>query len=666
MMNRKKNLKNLLTFLLFIYSALNSTLTAQNISVYATPIEQQVKGELLNFQHYQLSEGAVVNYDNGKWVAVRIEIPDNLATKHHFIHLSYSLLDTVELWTPNSKNTLELTYQTGQAFDFSSRPYNSADFVFPLTESVKEYYFRIYSSKPVVLPFEVLSEKKLVKVLTDKDFLFGAYAGIIFVMFLYNLALFFIVKDKSYVYYILYLLALVITQLALFGYTDRFLLSESPELNQKFAVLSGATVAIVSVFFVVHFLQLRQKAPLFAKLMFLVIVLDAFGILFLIQDWDVLAFHWVNITSLYGSIIAIIAGWQLAAKGFKPAKFFVIAWSLFLISVIVFALINIGIIPYNPYLHGAMLYGSGAEVVLLSVALADRINELRKEKEDSKEKALELAQKNEQIILQQNTFLEEKVALRTQELKESNNELKKALENLKATQGQLIQSEKMASLGILTAGVAHEINNPLNYIDGGYQSIMNKLKKKNKDLKEEDIQENLRWIKVGVDRATKIVKNLNAFSRSEESTVDDCNLNEIIENCIRLIHHKTNDDIEIQTTLQKEGVVVKCNSNKLQQVILNLLDNAIDAVDGMKGIIKISTKTNETNIILSIEDNGCGISEKNLTKILDPFYTTKDPDKGTGLGLSIAHSIIQEHGGTINFDSKLGKRTEVIIQFPIL
>lgn len=141
MMNRKKNLTKLLTFLLFISSALNSLLTAQNVSVSATPIEQHIKGELLNIQNYQPSTNAMVNYDNGVWAAVRIEVPNTLVTKDHFIHLSYSLLDIVELWIPNAKNTLELAYQTGQAFDFSSRPYNNADFVFPLTEGVTEYYF---------------------------------------------------------------------------------------------------------------------------------------------------------------------------------------------------------------------------------------------------------------------------------------------------------------------------------------------------------------------------------------------------------------------------------------------------------------------------------------------------------------------------------------------
>lgn len=660
-MKKKKVL--IISFLLFL-GLLNGKLRAQNIEVSVTSISKERKGSDLLLENYRISQDAAVTFENGSWVAVKLQLPKNFAKKDHFIHLSYALLDTVELWIPNETNTLELAFQTGQAFNFSSRPYSSSDFVFPVTEGTTDYYFRIYSSKPVVLPFQVIPEKGLFKKINDKDFLFGMYAGIILVMFLYNAVLLFITKDKSYAFYILYLLALVITQLALFGYTDRFLLPNWPELNQKFAALSGALVAIVSVFFVINFLQLRKKAPLYGKLMLLVILLDSLGIFFLAMSWDVLAFHWVNITSLYGSIVGIIAGIKLSLEGFKPAKFFLIAWSLFLISVIIFALVNLGVIPYNPYFHGAMLFGSSVEAVLLSVALADRITILRKEKEVSQEKAYELARKNEQIIREQNVLLEEQVTLRTRELNQSNDQLNLTLENLKATQKQLIQSEKMASLGILTAGIAHEINNPLNYIDGGYKAINNKIKEKNTQLEPKDIKEYLRWIKIGVERATKIIKNLNAYSRSEENYIENCNLNEIIENCLKINHKKIEQSIELRTTLDKKDVILKCNSSRLQQAILNLLDNAIDAVEN-NGFIQISSEIKNNTALLSISDNGCGISEKDLAKILDPFYTTKDPDKGTGLGLSIVHTIVQEHGGSIAFDSEIGKGTTVSIHLPI-
>lgn len=634
----------------------------QDISVYSSSIEREIKGTELNSLNYEYFENGVVNYNNGVWAAVRLEIPAELAKNDNFIYLSYALLDTVEMWIEDG-NEMAMVHQTGQAFEFHSRPYVNSDFVFPIIEGQEVYYFRIYSSKPVVLPFKIQSEKALFQNLTRKDFLFGIYVGIIFVMILYNLALFFIIQDKSYALYIIYLFTLVITQAALFGYTDRFLMPDWTSMNLRFAALSGAMVAISSVFFVSNFLELKTRAPLYARLFFLVVILDSIGIIFLLMGWGVLGYHWVNFTSLYGSIIGLIAGVKLSRTGFKPAKFFLIAWSVFLTSVIVFALMNIGILPYNPYFHSSMLFGSSIEVVLLSVALADRINLLRKEKAESQEKALEMAKENERIIQEQNAMLEEKVHLRTAELQDANKELTETLNNLRSAQSQLVQSEKMASLGLLTAGVAHELNNPLNYIMGSYTVINDRIQKENPDLKEEELKEYLQWIRSGAEKATKIVKSLNIYSRTNEDYTEDCNLNSIIEGCLSILQHKMRGQIEVNSQLSKDLNTIKGNSGKLHQVILNLIDNAIDSIEN-SGTLHIKSNSEQEGIKIIIQDNGQGISQENLRKVLDPFFTTKSPGKGTGLGLSIVHSIIQEHGGRINFESELGKGTKVTLTFP--
>ncbi len=235
-------------------------------------------------------------------------------------------------------------------------------------------------------------------------------------------------------------------------------------------------------------------------------MLVAFGVLCLILDWDVLAFHWINLTALYGSFIDLIASVKLTLRGYRPAKIFLLAWLIFLISVIIFALMNIGVLPYRWYFQASMTFGSAIEAVLLSIALAEKINSLRRQNEASQKKNLEMAKENARIINEQNIILDQKVQLRTKELQRSNKELKIALNDLKATQSQLIESEKMASLGILTAGIAHELNNPLNYIHGGIRVIYQELEKSN-GINEEELKEYLSWIKSGEERATKIVKS---------------------------------------------------------------------------------------------------------------------------------------------------------------
>lgn len=244
---------------------------------------------------------------------------------------------------------------------------------------------------------------------------------------------------------------------------------------------------------------------------------------------------------------------------------------------------------------------------------------------------------------------------------DQNDELKQTLHNLKFAQSQLIHSEKMASLGILTAGVAHELNNPLNYILGGYIAIKEHLNQDN--ISKNEIKEYLNWIKSGSDRATYIVKSLNLFSSSSQEMYDKCDLHLIIEDCLLMLKNKCGEKIKISKDFTTSSVTVSGNNGKLHQVILSLLFNAIEAID-KTGKIDIRTTTKDEEIMISIEDNGCGIPEENLNKVLDPFFTTKPPGEGAGLGLSITNSIIQEHNGTFLFTSEVNKGTTVRIYLP--
>lgn len=238
---------------------------------------------------------------------------------------------------------------------------------------------------------------------------------------------------------------------------------------------------------------------------------------------------------------------------------------------------------------------------------------------------------------------------------------KMALTKLKETQSQLIQSEKMASLGIMTAGVAHEINNPLNYIHGGYLAIHKKLKDQG-SIKQSELEDYLEWIKKGAERATEIVKSLNIYSRRDIESDENCAVHEIIDDCLSMLKNKYQDRIAIQKDLTTKNAIIKANSGKLHQAILNILGNAIDAITE-EGIIRIQTKRIGKKVQLKIEDNGCGIDPQHLEKVTDPFFTTKAPGKGTGLGLSIARSIIEEQNGSIQLSSTLNEGTTFILEF---
>ncbi|MGD8782561.1 MAG: MCP four helix bundle domain-containing protein [Ignavibacteria bacterium] len=264
--------------------------------------------------------------------------------------------------------------------------------------------------------------------------------------------------------------------------------------------------------------------------------------------------------------------------------------------------------------------------------------------------------------------------------------------SLKDAQNKLVQSEKMASLGQLTAGVAHEINNPVNFvlsnvnplkrdikdiigIQKKYEELIksNNLEKhfreieklKNKldyDYTLDEIDELLDGIEEGGNRTAEIVKGLRNFSRLDEEEKKIANINECINSTLMMLKNQFKNRIEIEKEFEDIPDIL-CYPGKLNQVFMNLLINAGQAIS-TNGKIKIKTWNNEGNIFVSIKDNGKGMDEKTKSKIFEPFFTTKDVGEGTGLGLSISYGIIQDHDGKIDVKSIINKGTEFIITLP--
>jgi C4-dicarboxylate-specific signal transduction histidine kinase len=298
----------------------------------------------------------------------------------------------------------------------------------------------------------------------------------------------------------------------------------------------------------------------------------------------------------------------------------------------------------------------------LSVAIENALlhEDLRKHKENLEDLVIqrtqELENANEELHSINSDLREKHIIIQQQK-----EELEATLNNLKTTQTQLIQAEKMASLGILTSGVAHEINNPLNYIMGGYIGMKNFVN--NKNLSSGELQKYFQSIETGIERITDIVKGLSEFGRSEDTINEDCDIHSIIDNSLVMLQHQIKDKIKITKDFTRNDTIVNGNSSNLHHIFLNILLNAIQSIEN-NGHIAIRTHAENGSIKVEIEDNGCGIHENDLPHVLDPFFTTKDPGKGTGLGLSIAHTNIKKMNGSINFISKQNKGTTVYLSFP--
>lgn len=291
---------------------------------------------------------------------------------------------------------------------------------------------------------------------------------------------------------------------------------------------------------------------------------------------------------------------------------------------------------------------------------------------------------------------ENKLKVQAKKLRDKKVELEATLDQLKKAQSQLIQSEKLASLGILLAGIAHEINNPVNFIYAGVNSIIKdfedikvvidgiddleknsigntSLSKKIEELKNERefdlayeaINETLQDIKLGATRIKEIIEGLSRFSRLETEDWKLANLHEEIDNVLILLKNKYKHNIEIVKDYDPSLPVLECYPGKLNQVFMNIINNAIDAIEDKRGKITIKTGVSSGMVNVVIKDTGTGIGKEAKPKIFDPFFTTKEAGFGLGLGLAISYSIIQEHNGEITVKSESGKGTEFTVRIPV-
>jgi two-component system NtrC family sensor kinase len=228
-------------------------------------------------------------------------------------------------------------------------------------------------------------------------------------------------------------------------------------------------------------------------------------------------------------------------------------------------------------------------------------------------------------------------------------------------EANLIQSEKLAGVGQLAAGVAHEINNPLAAIIANAQILMRCLPSNDKDL-----LESVKLIETAGLRASQVVRNLLGIARKDRYEFLPTDINETLRNSLSLVQHEVvKRPIEIHLDLSDDLPLIKASKDHLQSVWINFILNAMDAIEERAGVITITTRANDSEVQVSVSDTGKGISEDKLARIFEPFYTTKLPGRGTGLGLSVCMRIIKQHSGTIHVDSQPGRGTRFTVALPL-
>jgi signal transduction histidine kinase len=668
---------------------------------YIMDSSHQLQWDDLGSVRLERSDQSVITFSEATmtyWFRFRLHSEESVEG-NYVLDIRNPLLDSVDVYLVQSGQLIR-EYHTGDRLPYSSRPleYNSFAFpIFSLHEGEFEVLVRIRSSDQLLIPFYLGESHWVSAIKNNQELIFGIYIGLMLVMYLYNGFIWISTRDNSYLYYVTYVGCLMITQMILEGTAFHRLFPNSPAAHNFGVVLFSSLTGIAAMEFTRKFLGLKNSVPRLNNGLYVFEGIYVLAVVFRLSGMDAMSFRMLDIGGLTSALYVLgIAIW-LVRSGREVARLYLTAWSFFIAGVLIYVLKNFGVLPFNTLTISSIQIGSAIEVVLLSFALANRINVLRIEREESQLQTLELTQENERLIKEQNTELEGMVAQRTKELQET-------LNNLKEAQAQLVEAEKMVSLGQLTAGIAHEINNPINFVSsninplrrdiqdlteliGLYEQLENAEldKDERKELvhqiaayKEEidlsflktEIDELLNGIDEGASRTAEIVHGLRTFSRLDEGEFKESDIQEGLDSTLALLNSKVGDRISIRKDYA-DPPMVYCNGGKLNQVFMNLMSNALFAIeknlnDGHidQGELIIRTKKSRSATVIELEDNGCGMSKETRQKIFEPFFTTKDVGEGTGLGLSIAYTILQQHHARVEVRSELTKGSRFRITLP--
>jgi len=633
----------------------------------------------------------------------KITLENRTTTTDWLLEVGNPVLDSVVLYFPTDSVNYEaiaLSYYK----KFHLRPVKTPNFVFPLNlkpQTTTTVYLKIETKKALNFPLIIMPEQQFVAYNHKHDLVFGLYYGLIIVMMIYNLFLYIGFRDKSYLYYVLYVMFGGLTNADLKGTLFEFFLPHLPEINPYLPVL-GALSGIFALFFIKHFLDIKKNCNKIISSTWLgILILYFLSIIFTLFKQPQIAVSIVLITTFLFSIFGFWIGIFLILKKFQPAKYYLFAWCWLLIGLIIFILMDFGVLPYNDLTSNAVIIGTGIEAIFLSLALANKINNLEKA--------------NQQIIKDQNTKLEKKVSERTKEieiqkieLQEKNEELISAEEELRQnneelltlndhlevqkemleetlvklqdSQGQLIQSEKMASLGGLVAGIAHELNTPVGIGITAASSLAEKINSfnilyKESKMKKSDL-DNL--VANTLEASQLILGNLmrtgDLIKSFKQVSVDQVSENkrefnfrtymaDVVKNLRPKLKH-TNINIEIKC---EEDLIINSYPGLFAQIITNFVINSLTHGfdEGQHGTITMRASKDEEFLKFYYSDNGKGLSQEVIQKICEPFFTT-NKQKGTGLGMHIVFNLVtQKLNGELKISGQEGQGVKFFIKIPL-
>lgn len=627
------------------------------------------------------------------------------------------------------------------------------------------FYLRVEHHSALFLVLKIYSSEAYFKDSKKHLIWLGVYFGVIAAMLLFNLFVYISLREKLYIYYILYVFSVLFYFLFLNGLMFEYIVPGPMKLHHTLQMVSLGFTAFWGTYFVKKYLVTEQYSKPLDKSLIIIMALAIFQIC---MSPFVHIKYLNNYSSLLGMLssatilLAAIICWR---RGFQPVGFFITAWSILCVGAFTYAMTYRGILPYTKPTFFSFQIGSGIEVIVLSFALADRLKILRRELRKSEKRysnilysieegyyEVDLAgnltffneawsnilgySKNELVNMNYLSYMSKQTA---QEVYQTFNKVYQTGKPTKAfdwetirkdgtkrilemsisiirdsklrpigyrgiarditerriaeekadfQQQQLMQASKMAAIGTLVSGMAHEISNPNNLIMTN-TSILSDAWKNILPILEEYYAENGEFIIGGMpytkmrDKLPGLLSGVSGGSKRINTIIDDLKhfvrkeapehnetvfINDVIKSAVSLLSSMIKKSTYKFTTAYGSNLpTFKGNSQRLEQVIINIIQNACQSLENKQKGIFVSTMydKNMEQIVINIKDEGGGITKDNIKKINASFYTTKRDSGGIGLGLSISENIIKEHNGNITFKSEVGIGTDVLIKLPV-
>jgi signal transduction histidine kinase len=498
-------------------------------------------------------------------------------------------------------------------------------------------YVRVASELPVMIPINLWRADAFAGAAVYDAAFHLAYLGFMLAMVLYNCFLGITLRDRSYFYYSAYFLAAFL----LFSHFSGFLLHAMAVVRQQYIpllLLGFFHLAVLACNrFTFHFLQVPTVLPGWS-VAFKASLLTQGLLMGLLIFLDTLTGAVLSMVVLLTALILFVAAALMAVRrGFSPARFFLLGWVGLAVCVLIFVGMTVGFLPRNMITYNAMQIGSSIEALLFSFALGARMRMMQAERQ--------------------------------------------------AALSQLARQEKMAALGMVSAGVAHEINNPTQFtqlsVETARASLADLRAFVDSLLDEPDealdaefasrfqrIDDQLALAREGTGRINEIVRNMRAASRADNDTETLFSPAQTMEASVRLVQLTWKHVAEFHVRID-EAVRVRGRPSALGQVCVNLLVNACHAIeerlqtDARPGSVEVSGEVRGHELYLSVKDNGCGMTEETLSRLCEPFFTTKGAERGTGLGMGIVRQILETHGGRLEVSSILGTGTTMTMVLPV-